>query len=140
MATSGGLEKFEALSVDEFDLIVLNLNLPDGDGLDFAQHIRTAGDIPILVASTRSATEDRIKALNLWNIDYLTKPFDPKELLLRVLNMLQLTQDRAPGAPSTLAAPTAPVSVRRIRFTPLALGLLVLVIALEQAWAAGTWA
>lgn len=129
---STGLEMFEALSADQFDLILLDLNLPDGDGLDFAEHIRGAGNIPILVASGRGSTDDKLTALNLGNVDYITKPFDPQELFLRVRNLVQMTSpdDDRPDTHGEINAPLAPLSLRRIRFTPLALGLLVLVIAL----------
>ncbi len=144
VTTAGsGLEMFEALSADQFDLILLDLNLPDGDGLEFAEHIRNAGDIPILVASGRASTDDKLAALNLGNVDYITKPFDPQELFLRVRNLVQMTHpdEELPNTHGEINAPSVPVSVRRIRFTPLALGLLVLMITLGAGiggWFAGT--
>lgn len=80
------------------DLIILDLGLPDGDGLDLVAEIRTASSLPIIVASARQGASDRVAALERGADDYMTKPFDPKEMLLRLKNLLSRCQP-APGFP-----------------------------------------
>ena len=70
------------------DLILLDLNLPDGDGMEIARRLRKDSDIPIIIVSVRDKDADRIAALELGVDDYLTKPFHPRELVARVRNLL----------------------------------------------------
>jgi len=66
-----------------FDLIVLDLMMPGESGLDFAADFRKTSDVPILMLTAMGETEDRIRGLEHGADDYLTKPFEPRELLLR---------------------------------------------------------
>jgi two-component system KDP operon response regulator KdpE len=66
------------------DLLVLDLGLPDGDGVDLIRELRTWSDMPILVLSARSGEEDKVEALDAGADDYLVKPFGASELLARV--------------------------------------------------------
>jgi two-component system KDP operon response regulator KdpE len=66
------------------DLILLDLGLPDGDGLEVARQIRRSARIPIIVISARGQEHDKVAALDLGADDYLTKPFGVQELLARV--------------------------------------------------------
>ena len=65
-------------------LILLDLNLPDGDGLDLVQALRQYSSTPVLVLSARSGVQERVAGLNAGADDYLTKPFSPAELATRV--------------------------------------------------------
>lgn len=68
-----------------YDLILLDLSLPDGDGLDFLRRRRTAGDtVPVIILTARDQISDRIAGLNSGADDYLVKPFDLGELSARV--------------------------------------------------------
>jgi two-component system KDP operon response regulator KdpE len=71
------------------DLVVLDLGLPDGDGLDFIRDLRTWSDIPIIVLSARTTESDKVGALDAGADDYLTKPFGSAELLARVRAQLR---------------------------------------------------
>ena len=73
----------------EFDLIVLDLMMPGESGLEFAQHIRKTNKVPILMLTAMNEAEDRIRGLEEGADDYLGKPFEPKELVLRINNILQ---------------------------------------------------
>ena len=74
----------------EFDLIVLDVMMPGETGVSFARAIRSNGrDVPILMLTARSDTEHRIEGLGAGADDYLGKPFDPRELLLRVANIVR---------------------------------------------------
>ena len=80
----------DALAEDTFDLIILDLGLPDGDGLDLLKEWRRAGfNEPVLILSARDAVQDRIKGLDLGADDYLSKPFSLEELIARVRSLLR---------------------------------------------------
>ncbi|ANI79861.1 MULTISPECIES: response regulator [Sphingobium] len=82
-----------ALAVQPVDLIVLDLNLPDGDGLALCRELRGQGsDVRIIMVSARGSAIDRVLGLELGADDYLTKPFEPRELLVRIRNLLRRTQ------------------------------------------------
>ena len=71
------------------ELVLLDLGLPDGSGMDFIRDIRSWSDVPIIVVSARTHEDDKIAALNLGADDYLTKPFSPGELMARVRAQLR---------------------------------------------------
>jgi two-component system, OmpR family, KDP operon response regulator KdpE len=71
------------------DLVVLDLGLPDGDGMDFIRDLRTWSDCPVIVLSARTTEADKVGALDLGADDYLTKPFGAAELLARVRAQLR---------------------------------------------------
>lgn len=66
------------------DLVILDLGLPDGDGVNFIRDIRTWSEIPIIVLSARTTESEKVRALDTGADDYLTKPFGAAELLARV--------------------------------------------------------
>ena len=73
------------------DLIVLDLGLPDRDGLDLIQKVRGSDTVPIIVLSARSNERDKVEALDLGANDYITKPFEMKEVLARIEAVLRRT-------------------------------------------------
>ncbi|MBX3140538.1 MAG: response regulator transcription factor [Trueperaceae bacterium] len=77
-------EARERLAGARFDLIVLDLNLPDGDGLDLAAEVRQDGSTPVLMLTARADVKSRVAGLYAGANDYLTKPFNVAELLARV--------------------------------------------------------
>ena len=79
-----GTEACQMLDAYCPDLIILDLGLPDMDGVDIIRRIRGWSVVPIIVVSARTRERDKIEALDLGADDYLTKPFDTKELLARV--------------------------------------------------------
>ena len=78
-----------ALRQEAFDALVLDLMLPDGDGLDACRQIRTFSDIPVLMLTARGEAMDRIIGLEMGADDYLPKPFEPRELLARLKAILR---------------------------------------------------
>jgi two-component system KDP operon response regulator KdpE len=95
---SEGLEVFEADGVKRGlieagtrrpDLLVLDLGLPDGDGVDFIRELRGWSDVPIIVLSARTAEHDKVAALDAGADDFLVKPFGTSELLARVRAQLR---------------------------------------------------
>lgn len=73
----------------EFDAIVLDLMMPGESGLEFAQDLRQRSDIPILMLTAMAEANDRVNGLEGGADDYLVKPFEPRELLLRIRNILK---------------------------------------------------
>jgi DNA-binding response OmpR family regulator len=83
-------EARDALCETGYDAIILDLGLPDGDGLDLLREWRKSGfNEPVLILSARDAVEDRIKGLDVGADDYLAKPFSLEELLARVRSLLR---------------------------------------------------
>jgi two-component system KDP operon response regulator KdpE len=82
------------------DLIILDLGLPDRDGLDLIQNVRKSDTIPIIVLSARSNEKDKVEALDLGANDYITKPFGTDELLARIRAVLRSHRQGA-GTAST---------------------------------------
>lgn len=72
-----------------FDLLIVDVMLPDASGLDLTGEMRERGCTPILLLTARKEVEDRIQGLEAGADDYLTKPFEPRELLLRVQRILE---------------------------------------------------
>ncbi len=83
------------------DMVVLDLGLPDGDGVDFIRDLRAWSDIPIIVLSARTTEADKVGALDAGADDYLTKPFGAAELLARVRAQLR-RRSSAVGSGSTV--------------------------------------
>ena len=84
----------DVLTRDAADLILLDINLPGEDGLDLTRQIRNRSDVGIILVSGRTDDIDRIIGLEIGADDYVTKPFNPRELLARVKAVLRR---RAPG-------------------------------------------
>jgi two-component system phosphate regulon response regulator OmpR len=91
-------EARERLEIIDFDLIVLDVMMPGESGLDFAVELRRTGDVPILMLTAMDDPKDRIAGLETGVDDYLGKPFEPRELLLRIQSVLK--RSRAVAAPS----------------------------------------
>ena len=79
----------------DFDLVVLDVMMPGEDGLSLTRALRESRDLPILLLTARGETDDRIAGLEAGADDYLPKPFDPKELLLRINAILRRVPQEA---------------------------------------------
>jgi two-component system OmpR family response regulator len=102
-----GAEAWDKLQRQDFDLIVLDVLMPEVDGLELCRRVRARSTVPIVFLSSRDEELDRILGLELGADDYITKPFSPRELVARVKAALRryeeiraLTQQRG-GEPST---------------------------------------
>ena len=78
-----------ALKMNKYDLIILDLTLPGMDGLDVCKEIVKSFNIPIIISSARSDITDKVTALKLGADDYLPKPYDPRELEVRIKTILR---------------------------------------------------
>ena len=90
-------EARERLDLIDFDLIVLDVMMPGQSGLELATDIRRNDDVPILMLTAMVETKDRIAGLETGVDDYLGKPFEPRELLLRIQNVLKRNRPAAPA-------------------------------------------
>ena len=88
-----------------FDLIILDVMMPGETGLEFAERFREDSDVPILMLTARTETDDRVRGLEVGADDYLAKPFEPKELSLRIASILRRTAARV-EAPVVASVPS----------------------------------
>jgi two-component system KDP operon response regulator KdpE len=93
-----GRAGLEAVERDKPDLIVLDLGLPDMDGVEVCRHMRQATSVPIVVLSARGAEGDKVAALDAGADDYVTKPFGTEELLARIRAALRRVDSPSPSS------------------------------------------
>lgn len=84
-----GLRAFERIAQEDYDLVLLDIMLPDMDGVTICRKVREISDIPIIMLTARDDVEDKVKGLDTGADDYMTKPFAIQELLARVRNALR---------------------------------------------------
>ena len=85
-------DALEKINIIKFNLIVLDIMMPGKSGLEFIKDNKTKLDTPIILLTAKGETRDKIEGLELGADDYLGKPFEPKELLLRIKNILNKIQ------------------------------------------------
>jgi two-component system alkaline phosphatase synthesis response regulator PhoP len=94
ISAGDGLEALERIAQDSPSLVVLDLMLPKLDGWEVCRRVRAESDLPILMLTARDDDIDKIVGLELGADDYLTKPFNPRELVARVKAILRRTEPR----------------------------------------------
>ena len=93
-STGSGAEAIDAARSRPFDLVVLDLGLADVTGEEVLRELRAGSDVPVLVLTARASEEDRIRGLELGADDYVTKPFSPRELVLRAQAIVRRGRER----------------------------------------------
>jgi two-component system KDP operon response regulator KdpE len=133
-----GREAVDTFDGGRFDLLILDLGLPDMDGSAVCRHVRDRSDIPILILSARGAEKDKVAALDSGADDYVTKPFSPDELMARVRAALRRSvgRERMQHGQLTRGDLTIDFDRRRvlrgaseIRLTPKEFDLLTLLVS-----------
>jgi two-component system torCAD operon response regulator TorR len=111
-----GADMREAFAAEQIDLVLLDINLPGEDGLDLTRDIRRRSDVGIILVTGRTDDVDRIVGLEIGADDYVTKPFNPRELLARVKTLLRRTMGtaRVDAVHKTFAGWTFDTRTRRL--------------------------
>lgn len=91
----GGSEAIKLLQNGQFDLVVLDVMMPDMDGYETARKIRAFLDVPIIMLTAKGEEHDKIKGFECGVDDYVTKPFSPRELMLRICAVLKRSNNTA---------------------------------------------
>ena len=106
VAARDAREMAAALTGNKVDLVILDVMLPGRSGLELCRELRAKSDIPILMLTAMGDTKDRIAGLETGVDDYLGKPFEPRELLLRIQNVLKRNRAAAgpPGEPQRMVS------------------------------------
>jgi two-component system phosphate regulon response regulator OmpR len=94
-----------------FDLLVLDVMMPGESGLDLTKSLRQDSKLPILLLTAMAEPEDRITGLERGADDYLAKPFEPRELVLRIRNILQRLPQPRSAPPSCVSVPAGSTSL-----------------------------
>lgn len=106
-----GREMRARMAEGKVDLVIMDLMLPDEDGLSLTRTLRATSNVPIIMVTAREDTVDRVIGLEVGADDYLPKPFDSRELLARIRSVMRRSAQAAP-APAPAAPPDAPEVAR----------------------------
>jgi len=134
VAGSGG-EGLKRLASEAYDLLVLDLMLPDMDGLEVCRRLRAKSDTPVLMLTARGDAMDRIVGLEIGADDYLPKPFEPRELLARLRAILRRSAAPAKGEVLRFGRLEIDRAARSVRLEGRELGLTAHQFALLLAFA-----
>ena len=116
ITAADGATALDAAKTQRPDLLILDLGLPDTDGVDVIRSLRTWTDVPIIVLSGRAGSSDKIVALNLGADDYVTKPFNIEELLARIKAVSRrLRPETVDDEPVQLGGHTVDLAEKAIR-------------------------
>src|SRR5512138_2018241 len=117
LVASDGKTALSLARTDRPDLIVLDLGLPQMDGLDFTREFRKASNAPIIMLTARSDESDKLIGLELGADDYITKPFSPKELVARVRVIFRRIENVTHSAADVIRAADLTLDTQRLRVT-----------------------
>jgi two-component system catabolic regulation response regulator CreB len=132
VATLAGADAALADRAAPFDLIVLDIVLPDGNGLDWLRSLRGRSALPVIILSSHDDAVDRVAGLEVGADDYVDKPFSPREIVARVRAVLRRAVASS-GAPDTAPGRAPAPSPANAHFTPR----VKIDADRRQAWAAG---
>ena len=97
ISANTGKEGLQYITSEHPDVILLDLGLPDMDGLEVLQRLRSWSDVPVIIISARTKEQEKVAALDLGADDYITKPFGTGELMARIRTSLRHSHAQAPG-------------------------------------------
>lgn len=122
---ANGMEAIEMCRAGQFDLIVMDVMMPELDGFSAVREIRKTSDVPVIMLSARGEEYDRLRGFELGVDDYVVKPFSPRELMMRIAAILKRVTGGASDAPEVvrLNELTVDFTARRVTIgdTPLQL-------------------
>ena len=117
LTAADGASALRAVRTGKPDLVVLDLGLPNLDGLDVARGLRKDGALPIIMLTARAGEADRVAGLELGADDYVTKPFSPRELLARIRAVLRRSEAARAPADVIKVADAIQIDVPHMRTT-----------------------
>jgi DNA-binding response OmpR family regulator len=98
LEAADGMQALQLMEQDKVDMLILDIMMPKMDGFELCRRIREWYEIPILMLTAKTETQDKIKGFGLGTDDYLTKPFDPQELVLRVRALMRRYEINTSGS------------------------------------------
>ena len=101
------------LDIIKFDILILDIMMPGKSGLSLTEEIKKTNQTPVILLTAKGETVDRIKGLEIGADDYLGKPFEPKELLLRIKNILNKT--KKPILPSEIYIGNSIINLKKLQ-------------------------
>ena len=110
------IDAFDAkkkLDIIKFDIVILDIMMPGKSGLTFTEEFKKTNSTPIVLLTAKGETVDRIKGLETGADDYLSKPFEPKELLLRIKNILNKT--KKPVLPNEIYIVNSIINLKKLQ-------------------------
>ena len=110
------IDAFDAkkkLDIIKFDIVILDIMMPGKSGLTFTEEFKKTNSTPIVLLTAKGETVDRIKGLETGADDYLSKPFEPKELLLRIKNILNKT--KKPVLPNEIYIGNSIINLKKLQ-------------------------
>jgi len=127
------LEALDHLESNKYDLLILDLSLPQMDGMEVFKNVRKQSDMPVIISSARSDLNDKVNALELGADDYLPKPYDPRELVARIKTVLRRkksTSDAKTIGPFSVDEAQMQISFKEspLQLTPAEYSILLLMI------------
>lgn len=131
---SDGLEAIECVKSNDYDLVILDIMMPNMDGFTACKEIREIKDVPVMMLSARQEEFDKLLGFELGVDDYVTKPFSPKELMARVKAIVERSRGMKhavytfPGLVLDLTGRTLSIDGERINVTPKEFDLLAFMI------------
>ena len=96
-----GRRAYERILQEKYDLVLLDVMLPEMDGMEICKRVREVSDVPIIMLTARDEIRDKVEGLNLGANDYMTKPFATEELLARIRGTLRRHKERVRSAEET---------------------------------------
>ena len=95
---TNGRRAYERILQEKYDLVLLDVMLPEMDGMEICKRVREVSDVPIIMLTARDEVRDKVEGLDLGADDYMTKPFAPEELLARIRGVLRRHNERLRNA------------------------------------------
>jgi len=109
---------WQLLKQQAFDVVVLDVMLPDGDGFELCNRLHRRENIPVILLTARDTSADRVRGLDIGADDYVTKPFEPRELVARINSVLR-RRGNVRTEPDSAVVSEAVVSTKRLAFAGL---------------------
>jgi len=111
-AAANAFEAKKKLDIIKFDILILDIMMPGKSGLSLTEEVKKINKTPVILLTAKGGAEDRIKGLEIGADDYLGKPFEPKELLLRIKNILNKV--KKPNLPNEIFIGNAIIDLKKL--------------------------